>query len=304
MPRIRSGEHERRGLSGWSRREFVIAGASVLVAGRPARAQSGRLTAQTVVDRIRAGVGVPWRESTVDTFKAGDPGTLVTGVAVTAMATLSVLRKAAAAGRNLIITHDPTFYAANDLPGTRANDPVYLAKKAFLDEHHLIVWRFSDHWLARKPGEQTRALAQTLGWTTAGATGREGIYSTASTTLARVAAHVRGTLAVRGGMRAVGGPDRVVRRIAVSAGTTALAGAVELLQDADLLVCGEPREWEAVEYVFDSTAAGRPKSMLAIGRVVSEEPGMRACAAWLRTLVAEVPIDFLPVGDPYWRPQR
>jgi hypothetical protein len=34
-----------------------------------------------VIDRIRANVGVPWRDTTIDGFKAGDPATVVTGVA-------------------------------------------------------------------------------------------------------------------------------------------------------------------------------------------------------------------------------
>ena len=133
---------------------------------RTPRLQATRreLTAQQAIDRIRARVGVPWRETTVDTFKAGDPATVVTGIATTVMATLPVLRQAAAAGRNLIVTCEPTFYSGNDDPGPRATDPVYLAKKAFIDEHRLVVWRFSDHWGARVPNEFASALADTLGW--------------------------------------------------------------------------------------------------------------------------------------------
>src|SRR5205823_5146573 len=41
---------------------------------------------------------------------------------------------------------------------------VYLSKKAFIDEHRLVIWRFSDHWLARKPNELAKALADALGW--------------------------------------------------------------------------------------------------------------------------------------------
>jgi hypothetical protein len=41
-------------------------------------------------------VGVPWRTDTVDTFKAGDPDTPVTGIAVTMMARLDVIERAAA----------------------------------------------------------------------------------------------------------------------------------------------------------------------------------------------------------------
>jgi putative NIF3 family GTP cyclohydrolase 1 type 2 len=285
-----------------SRREFVAAGATAFLSAGAVRLPWRGLTAQQAIDRIRAGVGVPWRETTVDTFKAGDPQTIVTGVATTVMATLGVLRQAAATGRNLIVTCEPTFYNANDESGARANDPVYLAKKAFIDEHHLVVWRFSDHWRARMPNELVSALAETLGWARLRSPDQAAIYVVPSTTLGSLAAHVRTRLGVRGGLRAIGTPEMPVRRVLLSPGTTDLQSTVRDLPHADLILSGEPREWEAVEYVLDTLSAGQPKGMIAVGRVVSEEPGMRACAAWLRTLITEVPVDAIAVGDPYWRP--
>jgi hypothetical protein len=39
-----------------------------------------------------------------------------------------------------------------------------------------------------------------------------------------------------------------------------------------------------------------------VGRVVSEDPGMRACAEWLKTMLKDVPIKWIGAADPYWRP--
>src|SRR5436309_852781 len=75
-----------------------------------ASAQNHRLAAHDAIEQIQKNVGVPWRTETVDTFKAGNPDTPVTGIAVTMMATLDVLERAAGSGKNLIITHEPTFY--------------------------------------------------------------------------------------------------------------------------------------------------------------------------------------------------
>ena len=285
-----------------SRREFVVAGAAALASIGAARLPRFELTAQQAIDRVRARVGVPWRETTVDTFKAGDPQTVVTGIATTAMATLPILRQAAGAGRNLIVTCEPTFYNGNDDPGTRANDPVYLAKKAFIDEHRLVVWRFSDHWGARVPNEFAAALADTLGWAKLRSADNPLIYSIPSTTVGALGAHARARLGIRGGMRVIGKAGMRVQRVLLSPGTTSLQTTIDNLPQADVILSGEPREWEAVEYVLDTAAAGRPRAMIAVGRVVSEEPGMRACAAWLRTILPEVPVDAVAVGDPYWRP--
>jgi putative NIF3 family GTP cyclohydrolase 1 type 2 len=290
------------GPSDLSRREFVAAGAAALISMGAGRLPRVELTAQQVIDRIRANAGVPWRETTADTFKAGDPQTIVTGIATTVMATLPVLRQAAGAGRNLIVTCEPTFYNANDDPGTRVSDPIYLAKKAFIDERRLVIWRFQEHWGARRPNEFVTALAETLGWAKLRTAENPSIYAIAPTTLGALAAHARARLAVKGGLRVVGDPRMRIRRVFLSPGTTSLQATIDHLPQADVILSGEPREWEAVEYVADSAPAGRPKGMIAVGRVVSEEPGMRACAAWLRTLVTDVPVEPIAVGDPYWKP--
>jgi putative NIF3 family GTP cyclohydrolase 1 type 2 len=285
-----------------SRREFVAAGAAALISMSAGRLPRVELTAQQVVDRIRANAGVPWRETTADTFKAGDPHTIVTGIATTVMATLPVLRRAAGAGRNLIVTCEPTFYNANDDPGARARDPIYLAKKAFIDERRLVIWRFQEHWGARSPNEFATALAETLGWAKRRTAENPSIYAIPSTTLGALATHARARLGVKGGLRVVGPPGMRVRRVFLSPGTTSLQATIDHLPQADVILSGEPREWEAVEYVADCASAGRPKGMIAVGRVVSEEPGMRACASWLRSLVTEVPVESIGVGDPYWAP--
>jgi hypothetical protein len=61
-------------------------------------AQERRITAREVVAEIQKQVGVEWKKETVDTFKAGNPDTAVTGIAVTMMATMDVLQRASAKG--------------------------------------------------------------------------------------------------------------------------------------------------------------------------------------------------------------
>ena len=51
----------------------------------------------------------------------------------------------------------------------------------------------------------------------------------------------------------------------------------------------------------DMATAGEKRGLVTIGRVASEDPGMRACAAWLKTIVKEVPARWIPAGDLYWR---
>ena len=46
----------------------------------------------------------------VDGIMAGDPDTEITGIAVTWLPNLHVLQKAAEAGLNFIVAHEPVFY--------------------------------------------------------------------------------------------------------------------------------------------------------------------------------------------------
>jgi putative NIF3 family GTP cyclohydrolase 1 type 2 len=286
-----------------SRREFVLGAAGALVSTRVVRAHRPDLTAQQIVDRIKSSVGVAWREKTIDGFKAGDPATVVTGIATTVMATLDVLRRAAAAGQNLIITQEPVFYSANDEAGNRATDSVYLAKKAFLDQQRLVVWRFSDHWSARKPNDSAAALASRFGWTNNRLPDAEQIYQVPPTTLGALTALVRNRLGARGGVRVVGQAAMPVRAVFVNPGPATVASTVDALRRADVILTGEPREWEVVPYALDTWSNDRGRGMIAVGRIVSETPGMEACATWIRTLVPEVRVEALAMPDPYWSPR-
>ena len=148
-------------LSNCSRREFfVLAGAGLYTAGRAAPAG---ITARQVIERIQKNVGVPWRSETVDTFKIGDPETIVKGIATSFGATLDVCRRAQAAGLNLLIVHEPTFYNHNDETASLGGE-IYEAKRGFIEKNGLVVWRFHDHWHARKPDGILAGMTEALGW--------------------------------------------------------------------------------------------------------------------------------------------
>ena len=155
-----------------SRREFVAltaggAAAAPLASIRQTALHAAGLTAQDVVDRIKKNVGIEWGADTVDTFKAGDPATVVTGVVTTSMATLAVLRLSVKAGANLIITSGPTFYGRADAPNpavANLNDPIFAAKNELIKTERLVLCRFSDHWRARTPDPLVQGLRDAFGW--------------------------------------------------------------------------------------------------------------------------------------------
>jgi len=93
-------------------------------------------------------------------------------------------------------------------------------------------------------------------------------------------------------------------RVAVAPGAAGSKTHIAALRrdDVEVLIVGEAREWETVEYVRDAAAQGKRKALILLGHVISEEPGMENCARWLRTFITEVPVEFIPAGDPFWQP--
>lgn len=308
-------------MTRYTRREFTglaattvtlpFASTGVVPAGAQATGQGRAMTAQALLVDIKRRIGVSWRDETVDGITAGDGGTPVTGIVTTALPTLGVLRKAVDAGANLVIASQPTFYSRTEgraaAPSPQLappSDPVIAAKRAFIERHGLVVMRLSDHWRARESDPMAAGLAEAMGWTRYRSRGSSRRVEIPEATVASVVTSVGKALHVNGGVRVVGDPAMRVRRIGLLPGVTAIQAALELLPAVDVIVAGEVREWETVEYVRDQVASGAAKALILVGRVVSEEPGMIACADWLKTLAPGLPVTHVGAGDPYWRPER
>ena len=272
----------------------------------PDSASAQRLTARQVLEQIKTSIGVPWNEQTVDTFKDGDPETPVTGIAVTMMATLDVLQRAAAAGANLIITHEPTFYAHLDQidPLEKANDQVTAAKRAFIRENKLVVLRMHDHWHRRKPDAIAIGMIRALGWERFRRPESEFLFTMPETTVDRIAREIRERLGAPT-LRVVGDAQLAVSRVALAPGFAGFGAHVQALRrdDVEVLVIGEAHEWETVEYVADAISAGRRKALIVIGHIPSEQAGMEDFARWLEPLVNGTRVAFVPAKDPFWQPR-
>jgi len=287
-----------------SRRGLLLGGAS-LAAADIARSQggSGDVTAMQVIDRIKANVGVPWRTETVDRIVFGSPETRVTGIASTMMATLDVVERAAAAGKNMVVTHEPTFYSHQDTVDTLKQDATYQYKVDFLRKHDMVVFRFHDHWHMRHPDGIATGMAQALGWTQNADPQEALLFRFPGTPLGQLADEIKSRLKIRT-MRVVGHAGLPVNRVLASWGYASLGPGIQSLAraDVDVLVVGETREWEVVEYVQDAISSGKKKALVVLGHVVSEQAGMKYCAEWLKPFIPEVPIEFVAAAEPFWSP--
>ncbi len=189
--------------------------------------------------------------------------------------------------------------------GVLATDPVYAAKKEFIEKNNLVVFRLRDHWAARTEKDLTSGLADSLGWSghlvaSEPVDGNAAIYEIPAASLEDTVALVRKRLAIRGGLRSVGDRKARVRRVLLHPGLMTVTTMWKYFGTVDLLLTGEVREWECVHYAADVNSTGGKHSLVTVGRVVSEEPGMNACAKWLGS-VSGMPARWIGAGDPYWR---
>jgi putative NIF3 family GTP cyclohydrolase 1 type 2 len=291
---------------GFSRREFVVAGGA-LASGVAFGQGATRLAAGEVIERIKKNVGVPWFPKTVDNLLTGSPDTPVLGIAVTMMATLDVIERCVAQGRNMIVTHETPFYLHQDQTDDIKDDATLLYKLDYCRKHDVALFHFHDHWHFRKPVDGiAQGMVNQLGW-------QKNVSDPADpkkltfdgVPLAKFAQEMQAKLKART-MRVLGDPALPVRHVETSWGFCGREGGIKIFSQpgTDVLICGETREWELVEYCQDSIQSGQKKALIVVGHVLSEQGGMMLCADWLRGFVTEVPVEFVAAREPFWSPDH
>jgi putative NIF3 family GTP cyclohydrolase 1 type 2 len=284
-------------------RAGMAVAASVILQAAPAEVFAApRTTAGAVVALIQENVGVEWQKETVDTFKGGSAATPVTGIAVTMMATMDVLQRASASGLNMVITHEPTYYAHLDTPeGIEASDPVWTAKREFVEKRGMAVWRFHDHWHMRSPDGIEAGMVHALGWERFQRKDDPYLFVMPETTVEALAQEVAKKLESPV-VRVVGEAGMKVTKVAFSPGAAGARREMRALErdDVEALLVGETREWETVEYAADAVTQGREKALIVIGHIPSEQAGMQECARWLKGFVKDVPVEFVGAKEPWW----
>ncbi len=280
---------------------FLVGSSGLFTAAQTAKTP---LTASEAMNRIITATGAAPPSDTVDTLKAGDPNTVVTGIATTFMDTYAVLEQAVADGKNLIITHEPTFYNHRDDTSILAGDAVQAQKLEYIRQHHLVVWRFHDTWHLRQPDGILAGVVEEFGWKPYQSSVEPHLFTIPPTTVSQLAAALRSKAGSRS-IRIVGDPNMSVTQIGLLPGASGLVRQVKMLErdDVQVLVAGESAEWEGVEYAQDAAAEGRHKALILLGHEVSEEAGMRYCAEWLKGILPGVPVEYIRAGEPFQTPE-
>lgn len=256
------------------------------------------LKIQEIIDGILAETPYKTGDQTVDTVKSGNAQDGVQGIVTTFLASYEVLEQAVAAGANFIITHEPTFYNHRDETEWLASDPVYMAKRRYIDEHKLVIWRFHDYWHKHRPDGITTGFVRAVGWQSYLENDGLEICNLPSMPLAGVVTHLKRQLGATG-VRVIGDDAMICRRAALLLGACGGHPQITALgrPDVDVVICGEVHEWETNEYVRDAVRLGAQKALIVLGHAASEEAGMSYLAERLRERIPGVIITHVATGD-------
>lgn len=260
-------------------------------------AEAQTLRAGEAIEKIQRRYAAAPPPNTVDTIKAGDPNTTVTGIVTTFLDTMDVLREAVRRRDNLIITHEPTFYNHLDDRRLFLDDPVYKEKLAYIERHHLVVFRLHDEIHADVTDHILTGLYEALGWENyphPAEAGGQYFVTIPPMTLEQIARMLQEKLQMKT-LRVEGDPGLVITHVALRPGASGLEKQVLAVRKpgVELLIAGEASEWETVEYVRDAVAQGRPTALILLGHEVSEEPGMERCAKELRELFPGIRVEHI-----------
>lgn len=253
-----------------------------------------QITPEDIVNRIKKQVTCPWSGQTVDTFKAGDPQTELTGIAVCMFADMQVLKEAVEKGCNLIVTHEPVFYNHLDQTESFKNDPVFLEKKEFIDKNGLVIFRFHDHIHRTEPDGISFGMIRKLDLKSYAVNGSQTFFRIPEKTLESYANEIKQKFEMES-IRVIGNPEMKFTKVAFMAGAPGGQRHIQMLQNenVEVLIAGEAPEWETYLYVNDAVQQNENKAVIFLGHIKSEEAGMEYCAEWLREFVTEVPVHFI-----------
>ena len=268
-----------------------------------------------IVDRMiyKTGVTPLPPEKTCDKLMVGDFDREVNKIAVTFMATVDVIKKAADMGVDLIITHEPTWFTGEDTTDWLQGDPVYLKKKELIEQTGVAIWRFHDHMHMDAVDGIMRGFDEEVGWGTyrmkpdVDLLGGKGdfCYQIPKTDLRGLCTFFKEKLSMDV-IQIIGDPEMTVERVGVLPGGGSLGifseyHPMQIMRnrELDVIVCGEILEWRLPAYVRDAYQLGIPKAILVLGHERSEEPGMKHLVEWMRDVTGDIPVVFIDSEEPF-----
>jgi putative NIF3 family GTP cyclohydrolase 1 type 2 len=279
---------------------FIISLFSLSLTGQNSVVATNK-SAAALIGLIIKNTGSSLIPNTVDVIKEGNPDTQITGIVTCMFATMDVLKQAVNKNCNFIIVHEPLYYNHLDETKQFQNDPVFLEKKRFINDHKLVIWRFHDYIHSMKPDGIETGMVAKLGWKNYVVNGSTNQFVLPETTLKELLKNLK-LVFPKNTFYVVGDPEMKLSKVRFAAGAPGSATHIRLLEDknVDVVIGGEAQQWETYEYTRDAVDQGRKKAVVFLGHIPSEEAGMDYCSAWLKSFIKDIPVIFIESGSSYW----
>jgi len=232
--------------------------------------------------------------NTTDTFKAGDPDTEVTGIAVSWMSTTWALQKALKLGCNMFITHEPTYFSNFE------NDQAWLClsqvkeKRTWIEKSGMVILRCHDLWDQYPKEGIPDSWANFLGLgESIGGQGYFRIYDVSGRTAGEVARQIASKTKAFGqeAVELIGSADKPVTRLVL--GTGAITPYLRFIDEykADIALCTN----DGLVYWRDAAfAAEMGFAIIVTDHKVSEEAGVASLANHIIKKFPSIPIHHIP----------
>lgn len=256
---------------------------------------------------LRSLYAVP--EPSVDRVIAGDPETVVRGIAAMWTPTWGALRESLAAGCNVVVAHEPTFFSHLDLDAFEGGESGLSeaaltamggtrdAKKRWIEENGMVVIRCHDV-LDLMPGGVADSLVEKLGFAAGDLLVNQPYYrvvkvepAVTAEKMARRLAKAFGEIG-QPGLAFYGDAARKVTRLGLGTGYACEPWRfVELGADMCVTIDDRIKTWVETEWADD---AGFP--MVVIHHGTSEEWGVHALHERLRARFTGRPVKLIRQG--------
>lgn len=260
-------------------------------------------------------------KTTRDQVLYGDTEKGCTGIVTTCFASVDVIRKTHELGANLIISHEALFWNHGDHQDWLQNEKnsVYLRKKALLDEYGITVWRDHDYIHSGIPdgnggwydgifrgflhyaGLEQYYVSKAKNPVQFGGMPIE-LYVPDGIQVKELARKIISGINLNG-IRLIGDPETVIRRIAIPMHCIGFADKETIsyinAHQVDCLITMELIDYTVNEYMRDGMMLGDSKAILAVGHFNVEEFGMKYMLKWLPEALGheEMKADFIQSGD-------
>ncbi len=245
-------------------------------------------------------------DQTVDRVIIGNPQAQVRRVLVTWISSFAALRAAAAGRCQLLITHEPTFWAHREelarvedwTPGTPKRE-LAERKRGFIEDNGLIILRIHDAWDRMPEIGIPWAWARFLGLgrrpAAIGAEGYQHRYDIEPVSLAVLARRIAASTAALGepAVQVVGDHEQIVSKVGVGTGCACDPLIFQEMGCDVSIVCDDGNwYWENLQ-----SAADADHPIIRVNHGTSEEPGMATLAQYCKEQFPALTVDHLSHGS-------